>query len=197
MEQLEAAMARMALINQDASLEQELRYELQDALNNIEESKRQKGRKTRSKASRSMLLADQYQAFDVQSMVRASKYRLRRTFIACEYPPSPHAFADLKPILLDDLLVETVHSENYIVLKYALPSFKMNAKLTSPELFLGPFVEQPYQSWLKTDTERRTSCPYTTSVSASTKSYSCPLARFWPYVHHITRWMLVATTICA
>ena len=178
METLETVVARMALKDQDAYLDQKLRNELQNELKNIEESKKQKGGKPRSRASRFMLLATQARAFDKQSNRQVCEYQFRRTVITREYPPSPNAFAGLKPILLEDLLVETIHSENYIVLKYNPPRFKVNAKLTSIEPFLGPFVEQRYQSWLKTDTERQTSYHYTTSISASTKSNTCLLAPF-------------------
>ena len=198
MEVLNTIMAQMGLgdqVDQRQAQEEKLLNEvLRNERNNIEISRKQRGKKLKSRPTRSTLLALQHQALSEQVSVQSTD---RLIVIAREYPPSDRAFADLKLIMLNDLLMETVHNDNYVVLRYDPHKFEANEKLTTLEPFLQPFVEQRCSLWLKMHVGQRTSCICTTSMSASTTSPFCPLARFWPFVHRITSEVLVVFTLYA
>lgn len=96
------------------SLESELKREQQ----NVARSEKQKGRRPQHRIPRMQLIFSQQQAImEMQRKVPNGHLWVHRTIITNEYPPSGKDFKDLRPIDLKGLLVETVHSENYIVLR--------------------------------------------------------------------------------
>ena len=96
-----------------------LKDELTKEQENATLSAKQKGRKPHHRIPRMLLLFSHNQSVNAQRAKKTAEgmTKLRRTLITNEYRPSHCDFINLRPIVLKDLLVETVHSDCYIVLR--------------------------------------------------------------------------------
>jgi hypothetical protein len=103
------------------SLEEALRREQENAAI----SARQKGHRPSHRRPRMMLLLSHYRAIAETQRQKANAAEgmawVSQTFITNEYQPSYRNFTDLRRITIKDLLVETVHSDSYLVLRCVSP----------------------------------------------------------------------------
>ena len=112
---LDQAAANAPLATEMDSLKDELVRERKNAAL----SAKQKGQKPHHRIPRMVLLFSHYQSVNAQRAKKTDDgmIELPRTLITNEYRPSHCDFIDLRPIVLKDLLVETVHSDCHIVLR--------------------------------------------------------------------------------
>lgn len=120
------AVANTPLAAEMDSLKDELTKEQENAAL----SAKQKGQKPRHCIPCMLLLFSHNQSVNAQRAKKTAEgmIELPRTLITNEYQPSHCDFINLRPIVLKDLLVETVHSDCYIVFQEARPkSFLWNS----------------------------------------------------------------------
>lgn len=94
-----------------------LYYEMQRQQQNVAQSAKEKGKKPSHRIPAMILLSNHWQSLEMKRRMSNTNDLFHQTLITKEYPPSYRSFDELRVVQLNDLLVETVHEDAYIVLR--------------------------------------------------------------------------------
>lgn len=121
MEAIEDGLENLSLLNrtiqrrlcfQLGSMESEMRMQIE----NVARSAKEKGKKPSHRVPPLILLLSFHHSMETWKYTQSAAL-FHQTLISNEYEPSQRNFDELRLIGLQDLLVETVHSAAYIVLR--------------------------------------------------------------------------------